>query len=56
MGEEELYKDAMQCINDLVDEVIERCAYVAEVNHFDEQWVLEQFRNAFNKANRNKKL
>ena len=52
---DELYREAMECIADLVDEVIERCDYVAEINHFEEQWVLENFRNTLNKEMRNKK-
>jgi len=48
--EDSIYKEAMQCIDELVEEVIQRCYDVAEQNHFENEWVLEQFRNTFNKV------
>lgn len=50
--EESIYEQAMKCIDDLVDEVIQRCNYVADQNHFESDWVLDRFREAFNKAKR----
>lgn len=52
MSEDKIYKQAMNCINDLVEEVIQRCDDVADENNYERDWVLEQFKNAFNKAKR----
>jgi hypothetical protein len=51
---DELYKQAMSRIDDLVKEVLQICYDVAEENHYEKDWVLEQFRDAFNKAKRSK--
>jgi Leu/Phe-tRNA-protein transferase len=47
-----IYEQAMKRIDDLVDEVIQTCYDVADQNHYEKEWVLEQFRDAFNKAKR----
>lgn len=51
-NEDEIYKQAIKRIDDLVEEVMQICSDVAEQNHYEKDWVLEQFRNAFNKAKR----
>lgn len=52
MNEDKIYKQAMDCINGLVREVIQRCEDVADENNYEKDWVLEQFKTAFNKAKR----
>jgi len=52
MAEDELYKQAMKRIDELVEEVFERCDDVADKNHFDRNWVLERFREKFNATKR----
>ena len=50
MNEDIVYQLAIERINQLVDEVIQICDEVAEDNHYEREWVLEEFRKAFNKA------
>ena len=50
MNEDIVYQEAIERINQLVDEVIQICDGVAEDNHYEREWVLEEFRKAFNKA------
>lgn len=50
--EEKLYRDAMKCIDALVEEVFDRCDEVADTNHFEKEWVLERFREKFSQAKR----
>lgn len=45
---EKLYFEALAVVENLVDEVIERCNEVAEENHFEREWVLRRFRERFN--------
>ncbi|WP_179087293.1 hypothetical protein [Paenibacillus glucanolyticus] len=47
-----LYNEAMDRIDELVQEVIEICDKVAEDNDYEKDWVLERFREKFNKAKR----
>lgn len=50
--EEKLYNTAMEKIDDLVQEVFERCDEVAKENHFEQEWVLGRFRERFNRKKR----
>lgn len=50
--ESKIYKEAMERIDELVEEVIETCLEVADENHYERVWVLERFREKFNKAKR----
>ncbi|MCC2250517.1 hypothetical protein JUJ52_11145 [Virgibacillus sp. AGTR] len=50
--ESKIYKEAMERIYELVEEVIETCLEVADENHYERVWVLERFREKFNKAKR----
>ncbi|WP_417203739.1 hypothetical protein [Acetoanaerobium sticklandii] len=50
MNEDIVYQEAIERINQLVDEVIQICDEVAEDNNYEREWVLEEFRKAFNKA------
>lgn len=50
--ESNIYKQAMERIDDLVEEVVQTCLEVADDNHYERIWVLEQFRERFNKAKR----
>ncbi|EJW14067.1 hypothetical protein M5X00_26400 [Paenibacillus alvei] len=52
--EDDLYKQAMKRIAELVDEVLQTCDDVADENHYEREWVLEQFRSQFNKSKRNR--
>lgn len=52
MGDEILYKQALERIDELVDEVIQTCLEVADENDYEKIWVLERFRERFNKAKR----
>ncbi|WP_170220312.1 hypothetical protein [Paenibacillus anaericanus] len=52
MSEDVLYKEAMKRIDDLVEEVLNNCNEVANENHYEREWVLEKFRERFNKAKR----
>lgn len=47
-----LYKEAMERIDELVEEVVQTCIEVADENHYERVWVLERFRERFNKAKR----
>lgn len=49
-NEDEIYEQAMNCINELVKEVIQKCADVADRNDYEKEWVLEMFKEKFNKA------
>ncbi len=49
-----LYKQAMERIDELVEEVIETCLEVADENDYERVWVLEHFRKRFNKTKREK--
>ncbi len=56
--EEELhriYKQAMRRIDELVEEVFKICDDVADTNHYEKDWVLDRFREKFNKARRTSK-
>lgn len=48
--EEKLYKKAMERIDELVAEVLQSCNDVADENHYEKEWVLDRFRERFNKA------
>lgn len=50
--ESKLYKEAMERIDELVEEVVQTCIEVADENHYERVWVLERFRERFNKAKR----
>ncbi|NEZ44366.1 hypothetical protein GQA12_22875 [Paenibacillus alvei] len=50
--EDILYKQAMKRISELVEEVLEICDDVANENHYERDWVLDRFREQFNKAKR----
>lgn len=47
-----LYKEAMKRIDELVEEVLQTCNEVADENHYERAWVLDKFRERFNKAKR----
>ncbi|MGN8845242.1 hypothetical protein ACTNDN_20785 [Niallia sp. HCP3S3_B10] len=49
-----LYKEAMEQIDVLVEDVIQTCLEVADKSDFDRVWVMEKFRSRFNKAKRTK--
>lgn len=53
-GDEKVYREAMKCVDDLVQEVFRRCDEVAEENHFEPDWILDAFREKFNRAKRNR--
>jgi len=50
LSEKELYNQAMRRVDDLVEEVIETCCDVADENHYERDWVLDRFREKFNRA------
>ncbi|QPA61340.1 hypothetical protein [Lysinibacillus sphaericus] len=50
--DEKVYKQAMERMDELVEEVIQICIDVAEENHYEREWVLERFRAKFNSARR----
>lgn len=50
--EEIFFKEAMKRIGDLVEEVFIICEDVANDNDYDREWVLDRFREEFNKAKR----
>jgi hypothetical protein len=47
-----LFKQAMKRIDELVDEVLEICNTVAEENDYEKEWVLDMFKEKFNKVKR----
>lgn len=53
--DKEVYLKAIAAIDFLVTEAVMRCEEVANDNHFEKDWVLEQFRNKFNQAMRQSK-
>jgi hypothetical protein len=52
LPKDELYEQATECIDNLVKEVLETCEEVAERNNYEKAWVLDMFREKFNKAKR----
>lgn len=54
--ESKLYKEAMERIDELVEEVLQTCLEVADENHYERIGVLERFREKFNKAKRTKSI
>ena len=54
--ESKLYKEAMERIDELVEEVVQTCIEVADENDYERVWVLERFRDKFNKAKRTKSI
>jgi len=52
LDEQDLYDQAMQRVDELVEEVIETCCDVADENHYERDWILDRFREKFNKAKR----
>jgi hypothetical protein len=50
--EDKLYKEAMDRINELVEDVMQTCEEVADENDYGRDWVLDRFREQFNKAKR----
>lgn len=47
--EELLYNSAMNRMNELADDVAQECCKVACDNHYERDWILERFRECFNK-------
>jgi len=50
MNDEELLIDALRKMDELVDEVFETIIDVADENNFEREWVIERFREKFNRA------
>lgn len=50
--DEKVYKQAMERMDELVEEVIQTCIDVADENHYEKEWVLDRFRAKFNSAKR----
>lgn len=50
--DEKVYKQAMERMDELVEEVIQTCIDVADENHYEREWVLDRFRSKFNSAKR----
>ncbi|MFS0855258.1 hypothetical protein [Paenibacillus taichungensis] len=50
--ERKIYMKAIKRIDELVDEVLHICNEVADDNHYEREWVLDQFRSHFNRARR----
>ncbi|WP_179123884.1 hypothetical protein [Paraliobacillus ryukyuensis] len=50
--ESNLYDEAIERIDELVQDVIQTCDEVADKNHYEKEWVLDRFRDRFNKAKR----
>ncbi|WPQ60002.1 hypothetical protein [Paenibacillus polymyxa] len=51
-NESRLYEQAMERIDELVEEVFQICDDVADKNDYERDWVLDRFRERFNKARR----
>ena len=50
--DDQLYLQAMAVVDRLVEDVLKTCGEVADENHFEKEWVLDRFREQFNKAKR----
>jgi len=50
MDDEELLIDALRKMDELVDDVFEAINDVADQNDFEREWVIEKFREKFNRA------
>ena len=48
--DERVYKEAMERMEDLVQEVIDLCSEVADENHFEREWVFQEFKRKLNLA------
>lgn len=51
--QEKIYQEAMQRIDDLVEEVVNICDEVAEKNNYEKEWVFHRFQEKFSKRKRN---
>lgn len=51
--EDSLYQDAMKKIDELIEDVFTHCEEVAEQNDYSKAWVLDIFREKFNRNRRN---
>ena len=50
--EDKLYYEAMEAIRALVDGVLQTCQDVADQNDYEKEWVIDRFREQFNKVNK----
>ena len=50
--DDQLYKEAMRAMDELVEEVFKRCEEFADENDYEKTWVLERFREKFNRKRR----
>ncbi|MCI5918168.1 MAG: hypothetical protein MRZ75_02405 [Roseburia sp.] len=47
MNEDKFYKEAMDEINDLANDVMEQCIDFANNKDYDQEWVLDRFQEQF---------
>ena len=48
--DERIYQEAIKLVDKLVEETVQKCNEVAIENHYDKDWVLDRFSEAFHKA------
>ena len=52
LSEDELYKQAVSDVKELVNYVLSECDDFADKYNYDKEWVRERFREEFNKLKR----
>lgn len=50
MEDDKLYMQAMEDVKELVNTVIEQCEEFADEYYYEKHWVVDRFREEFNKA------
>ena len=55
MEEENLYREAMENIRELAEDIISECISFAETYDYEKIWVLDRFQEEFAKIRRTKK-
>lgn len=50
MNEDKFYKEAMDEINDLANDVMEQCIDFANNKDYDQEWVLDRFQEQFSEV------
>lgn len=49
MEDDELYRQALEEMEELAERVLEECCEFADDNYYEKEWVISHFMSAFNK-------
>lgn len=50
--EDKIYIEAMIKVDDLVQDVFNMCEQIADQNNYEKAWVIDRFKEKFNRAKR----